>query len=602
MCSLTDEPAFSWWVPHVLSKRKRIVAKLKSKYWTRTHKFGIRVPKTCEQARKFDAENKNTLWWDSILKEMRNVKIAFEEFCGTIDDIPPGYQKVDCHMIFDIKMGENFRRKARMVAGGHKTVTPAALTYASVVSRDSVRICLTIAALNDLKILACDIQNAYLTAKCREKIWTIAGPEFGSDAGKIMIVTRALYGLKSSGAAFRALLAEVLWDMGYRPSKADPDVYMRPAVKSDGTTYWEYILCYVDDVLAISAKPESTMKGVQAKFKLKDDKIEEPQVYLGASLSKMTNQDNDECWAMSSDTYCQAAVKNVEDVLAKDNLRLPTKCVCPLTNGYRPETDVTQELKADGVQYYQELIGVLRWAVEIGRIDILLEVSLLSQHLALPRQGHLEQVIHVFGYLKQHKKLRLMFDISQPSISSSRFKTYDWEDFYRGAEEAIPPNMPEARGLPVSISLFVDADLAGDKANRRSQTGILIFINRAPIHWYSKRQPSVEASTFGAEFRAMKTAVEMVEALRYKLRMFGVPLDGAASVFCDNEAVYKNTVLPESVLRKKHHSIAYHRCREAVAANTIQVAKEGTTTNLADLFTKIMTSVRRTFLLERFTY
>ena len=66
----------------------------------------------------------------------------------------------------------------------------------------------------------------------------------------------------------------------------------------------------------------------------------------------------------------------------------------------------------------------------------------------------------------------------------------------------------------------------------------------------------MEASTFGAEFRAMKTAVEMVEALRYKLRMFGVPLDGAASVFCDNEAVYKNTVLPESVLRKKHHSIA----------------------------------------------
>ena len=160
---------------------------------------------------------------------MRNVRIAFEEFAGTEQDIPPGYQYVDCHMIFDIKMGENFRRKARMVAGGHQTVTPAALTYASVVSRDSVRICLTIAALNGLKVLACDIQNAYLTAMCREKIWTIAGPEFGSDAGKIMLITKALYGLKSSGAAFRALLSEVIWDLGYRPSRADPDVYMRPA-------------------------------------------------------------------------------------------------------------------------------------------------------------------------------------------------------------------------------------------------------------------------------------------------------------------------------------------------------------------------------------
>ena len=107
--------------------------------------------------------------------------VAFEEFDGDINNIPPGYQFMKCHMIFDIKMGENFRRKARMVAGGHMTETPAILTYSSVVSRDSVRIALTIAALNDLKVLSCDIQNAYLTAKCREKIWTRAGPEFGSD-------------------------------------------------------------------------------------------------------------------------------------------------------------------------------------------------------------------------------------------------------------------------------------------------------------------------------------------------------------------------------------------------------------------------------------
>ena len=118
-----------------------------------------------------------------------------------------------------------------MVAGGHRTVAPVALTCASIVSRDSIRICLTIAALNDLKVLSCDIQNAYLTAQCREKIWTRAGPEFGPDAGKIMLITRALYGLKSSGAAFRALLAEVLWYLSYMPSKADPDVYMRYAVK-----------------------------------------------------------------------------------------------------------------------------------------------------------------------------------------------------------------------------------------------------------------------------------------------------------------------------------------------------------------------------------
>ena len=101
---------------------------------------------------------------------------------------------------------------------------------------------MTIAALNNLKVLSCDIKNAFLTAKNREKIWTRAGPEFGSDMGKIMIVVRALYGLISSGAAFRALLVEVLDGLGYVPSKADPDVYLRPEINSDGFKYYEYLL------------------------------------------------------------------------------------------------------------------------------------------------------------------------------------------------------------------------------------------------------------------------------------------------------------------------------------------------------------------------
>ena len=206
------------------------------------------------------------------------------------------------------------------------------------------------------------------------------------------------------------------------------------------------------------------------------------------------------------------------------------------------------ELKANGVQHYQDSIGVLRWEVEIGQVDILHEVSLMSSHLALPRHGHLEQVLHIFGYLKEHKKLRLMFDSDHPQISPNKFKLYNWFDFYGEVKEGIPHDMPEARGLPMSTSAFVDADLAGDKRNRQSQTGVLIFCNKAPIHWYSKRQPIVESSTFGSKFRAMKTAVEMIEALRYKLRMFGVPIDGPTSIFCDNEAVYQNTVVLESTL------------------------------------------------------
>ena len=128
-------------------------------------------------------------------------------------------------MIFDVKIGENFHRKAWLVLGRHTTEAPATLTYSSVISRDSVSIALTVAALNELEVMACDIQNAYLTADCHETIWTRAGLEFGSEASTIMFICKALYGLRSSGAAFCAHLAETLYDIRFVPTRADPDIW-----------------------------------------------------------------------------------------------------------------------------------------------------------------------------------------------------------------------------------------------------------------------------------------------------------------------------------------------------------------------------------------
>ncbi len=313
---IDDEPAFAWWVHDVIKKRDRIVAKVKSKYWQPTHKYGIKIPKSVKEAIEIDRENGNTLWWDAICKEMKNVMPAFEKWEGKEDGLPPGFQKIKCHFIFDIKMEENFRRKARLVANGNETENPASLTYSSVVSRDSVRIALLMASLNELEVLACDIQNAYLTADCREKIYIIAGPEFSSLEGSIMIIRKALYGLKSSGAAFRAHLAETLYDLSFKPTKGVPDVWIRPAVKPNGFEYYEMTLVYVDDIMCISHDPKATMQGIQATFKLKDDKIEKPASYLGAQIGQKVI-DGVECWTMSSEQHISAALANVEEVLDK---------------------------------------------------------------------------------------------------------------------------------------------------------------------------------------------------------------------------------------------------------------------------------------------
>ena len=150
--------------------------------------------------------------------------------------------------------------------------------------------------------------------------------------------------------------------------------------------------------------------------------------------------------------------------------------------------------------------------------------------------------------------------------------------------------------------IFLDANHAGAKTTRRSMTEILICCNIALIIWHSKRKNGVKTARFDSEFTAMKSSVELIAVLQYKLRMFGVPMDGSTDIFYDNEAVYKNASTPEYHIRKKHHSILYHMIREAAASGVCTMAKEDTETNLSDLFTKVQPQPRRELLLDSFIY
>ncbi len=213
----------------------------------RTYKFGIELPKTVKEALELDKKNGNTFWADAIAKEMKDIHVAFKILLDG-QSVPIGYQKITCHMIFDIKM-KDFQGKARLVAGGHMTKAPATITYASVVSRETVRIALLMAALNDLNVKVGDVLNAYITAPITEKVWTVLGPEFGIHAGKSAIIVRTFYGLKSAGAAFCTHLASFMRQMGYTSCKADPDLWYKAETRpAENFRYYAYILCYVDNI------------------------------------------------------------------------------------------------------------------------------------------------------------------------------------------------------------------------------------------------------------------------------------------------------------------------------------------------------------------
>ena len=286
---------------HVLKKRRLIIAAVKNRrYHKQQYKYGFKIPNTLEHALSIDKDNGNTLWQDSVIKEMGAVEIAFR-FLEEGTTPPPGYTQVmQSHLIFTIKM-EDFRRKSRYVAGGHTVDAPATLTYTSVVSREAVRIALTLAALNDLEVKASDIENAYLTAPCSEKLWLRCGPEFGPHAGKQAIIVRALYGLKSAGSSFRNHLAECMCTLGWSSCLADQDLWHKPMTRpEDGFEYYAYMLLYVDDALCISHDSIKLLTDLDHYFKMKPGPIGDPDIYLGAKLRKTTLPIKVESWEMSS--------------------------------------------------------------------------------------------------------------------------------------------------------------------------------------------------------------------------------------------------------------------------------------------------------------
>ena len=231
----------------------------------------------------------------------------------------------------------------------------------------------------------------------------ILGPDiFGKEnENKIAIVVRALYGLKTASAAWRYHFSTFVREhLGFESTYADPDVYRKPMVKADGTTYYAYLVMYVDDVLCIEENPKVTIDKIEGLFRLKDG-VESPSRYLGTDTKRWkVNEDVTEvsCWAIGSESYLNEAVKTAETNFRKHNLdysssRSKGRDTPFKYPNYRPELDTTEPCDDDLISLYQNLIGILRWTCELGRVDILHETSLLSQYLAQPRLGHLQEVI-----------------------------------------------------------------------------------------------------------------------------------------------------------------------------------------------------------------
>jgi hypothetical protein len=205
-----------------------------------------------------------------------------------------------------------------------------------------------------------------------------------------------------------------------------------------------------------------------------------------------------------------------------------------------------------------------------------------------PRVGHMERLKRIVGYLKKYDMGAIRFRTTEPDYSHLEEPDVDWTYLvYGNIKEELPPNMPRPLRKTVVHACFVDANLLHDVVTGRSATGILNLLNLTPLDFTSKRQETVETATYGSEFIAARIATEQIMDLRNTLRYFGVPtIEDKTNMFGDNKSVVTSSTLPHSVLKKRHHFLAYHRVREAIASGIVKCFHMPGTENPSDVLTK----------------
>jgi Reverse transcriptase (RNA-dependent DNA polymerase) len=263
---LLEQPGWKQFKKHAQREKKlvRMVnqAKLQSFRTALVYMYGHLVPRNHSQALEIDRKNGNAVWQDAEKIELEAI-LGYGVFndTGLHTSGPENHKRINVHFVYAVK--HDGRYKARLVAGGHLTDTPIDSVYSSVATLWGVRMVMFLVELNGLNFWSTDIGNAYLESNTMEKIYIVGGKEFTCVGleGHTLVIVKALYGLKSSGTRWWEVLANVLRQMGFTPSKADNDIWMRRV-----SDLYEYVVVYVDDLGIASSDPSSIIKELEGRY------------------------------------------------------------------------------------------------------------------------------------------------------------------------------------------------------------------------------------------------------------------------------------------------------------------------------------------------
>ena len=492
------------------------------------------------EPKNFHEANSQPMWRKSMDDELKALE---ETNTWNIVHLPPGKHVVGCRWVYRFKFnpdGSIERPKSRVVAQGftqHFGVDYKE-TFAPVAKMSTVKVLLSVAANHGWSLSQMDVKNAFLHGELEEEVYMKIPPghPLCGDPSRVCKLNKSIYGLKQSPRAWHAKLSSTLEDLGFTRSSADSSLYVQT-----GQTEKLMVLIYVDDLIITGSNADSIAalkKKLQGKFPVKD--LGPLKYFLGIEV------------ATSRKGLFLNQRKYTIDLLRDSNMLNSKPANTPFDS--KLQLDKLGD-PLDSPNYYQKLVGKLIY-LTITRPDISFAVSLVSQYMHAPTVVHLCMVKRILRYLKK----------------------------------TIGRGIVMRRNGHTDIIGFSDSDWAGNTIDRRSTTGYCMFVGGNLVSWKSKKQPVVARSSAEAEYRAMAAASCEMVWLKNLLTDLGFSPTSPMKLFCDNQAAMHIAANPVFHERTKHIEVDCHFIRQQVQSKVIQTHYIRSSDQLADAFTKVLSS------------
>ncbi|KAM1762795.1 hypothetical protein ACFX12_005393 [Malus domestica] len=479
---------------------------------------------------------KSSIWFQAMQEE---ISALHGQGTWSLVSLPVNKNLVGCKWVFKIKRhsdGSIARHKARLVAKGfsQEPGIDYSDTFSPVVKPTTVRIVLALAAHFHWSLRQLDVKNAFLHGILQEEVYMAQPPGFEDPQNPTLVckLHKSLYGLKQAPRAWNDRFTTFLPTLGFQHTYSDSSLFVKP-VGSDIVI----LLLYVDDIIITGSAHSAIQQVIDAltsEFDIKD--LGPLHFFLGIQISQTPNG-----LFLSQQKY-------IQELLVKTEMHDSKACDTPCL-------PYNRLLKDDGEPYpnpslYRSVVGALQY-LTFTRPDIAFSVHQVSQFMQNPMASHFTAVKRILRYLKGTVDVGL---------------TYSRGD--------------------LDLHAFSDADWAGDPNDRRSTTGLVVFLGNNPISWSSKKQQTVSRSSTEAEYRALSSTTAELDWIQQILAFLHLPISAPPVLFCDNLSAIALSFNPVQHQRTKHIEVDVHFVRERVATHKLLVQFVSSKEQFADILTK----------------